>query len=303
MAETPLITIISINFNEPELTYLFLDSVSKLTYKPIEVLIIENNSFRKVNQHDVSAHCPGARVCFAAENGGFGSGNNLGMREARGEYFFLVNNDTELGTDLLEELMVPFQKDPSAGIVCPKIRYFDFPDTFQYAGFTPISKLTGRNKAIAFQEKDLGQYDQPRKTFGAHGAAMLVKRKVTEVTGVFYEPYFLYYEELDWSYRILQAGYSIYYQPQGLVYHKESMSVGKNSPMKTYYLFRNRLLFMKRNLTAYRYFLFLIYYISIAIPKNVFRYLAMQDIRQLRAFVKGNIDGLTIKASGQSGKN
>lgn len=290
----PLISIISINYNEPELTYLFLDSVSKLDYPNLEVIIIENASSRPVSEELVSQHLPGARVCFASSNGGFGSGNNLGMAAASGDYVFIVNNDTELKADLMQQLLLPFLTDQSVGVVCPKILYYDAPDTIQYAGFTAINELTGRNRAIAYREKDLGQYDSGGPTFGAHGAAMLVKKEVIVKAGMFYEPYFLYYEELDWSCRIRASGFTIYYQPTAVIWHKESMSVGRNSPMKIFYLARNRVLFMKRNSAGYKYFLFLVYNLAIALPNHSIRYLVQKEFKLFRAFVLGNFRGLLL---------
>lgn len=295
---TPLISIISINYNEPALTYLFLDSVNKVTYKNIEVLIVENNSSRPVSQEEAIRHFAGTRVIFSPVNGGFGSGNNLGLNAAKGEYLFVVNNDTELCDTIFENLLIPFE-NAHIGVVCPKIVYFDAPEIIQYAGFTPINQFTGRNKAIAYGQHDKGQFDQPGKTFGAHGAAMLVRRVVFEKTGGFYEPYFLYYEELDWSYRIFEAGYEIYYQPSAVVYHKESMSVGKNSPLKIFYLARNRLLFMKRNSPGYRYWIFVIYNLLVALPVHATRYLLKKQFTLLFALLKGNFKGLFI-ASGSN---
>lgn len=292
----PLISIISINYNEPELTYAFLDSVKNLTYGRVEVLIIENASDRPVRQDLAEVHCPGVKVLFARMNGGFGAGNNLGIKEAAGDFIFIVNNDTELPADLLEQLLAPFLSDTSIGVVCPKIKYFEHPDTIQYAGFTPVNKYTGRNKAIAYGEKDLGQFNTPGYTFGAHGAAMLIKKEVITRTGTFYEPYFLYYEELDWSCRILHAGYTIFYQPAAFIYHKESMSVGKNSALKIFYMSRNRLLFMKRNMSALSYLLFSCYYMGIAMPAHLVHYLIRGEMLLLKACFSGSFQGLYLPA-------
>ncbi len=296
-AERPLISIISINYNEPDLTYTFLDSVKALAYHPVEVLIIENNSDRPVSQELASRHCPGVKVIYAPFNGGFGFGNNLGIKEAKGAYIFIVNNDTELPANLLDQMLVPFEKDAAIGVVCPKIKYFEQQDIIQYAGFTPVNRYTGRNKAVAYGEKDAGQFDIPGYTHGAHGAAMMVKKEVIERTGAFYEPYFLYYEELDWSCRILKAGFRIFYQPFAFIYHKESMSVGKNSALKIFYMNRNRLLFMKRNTSTWSYSLFSFYYISIALPVHVIKYLLSGEFELLKACIRGSFKGLMMPSA------
>lgn len=289
----PLISIISINFNQPELTYLFLDSVNQLTYKNIEVLIIDNASTRAVTQFEASTHFKEVKVLFAPENGGFGYGNNLGLQRATGEFMLLVNNDTELKADLLENLLLPFTES-KVGVVCPKIVYFDAPEIIQYAGFTKINPITGRNRAIGFGQKDSKQFNIGGETFGAHGAAMLVKKEIIDKTNGFYEPFFLYYEEIDWSYRIMAAGFSIYYQPSALVFHKESMSVGKNSMVKIFFLARNRLLFMKRNSSKFNYMAFVAYNFLCAMPVHAVKFLCKLQFRLLFAFINGNIKGLSI---------
>jgi len=293
ITDQPLISIISINYNQPELTYLFLDSVNRLTYQNLEVLIIDNASSRAVAQEKASEHFAGVKVLFAPENGGFGYGNNLGINIARGEFIFIVNNDTELKADIFEQLLLPFC-DSRVGVVCPKIVYFDAPDIIQYAGFTKINPITGRNRAIGYGQTDHGQFEIGGETFGAHGAAMLVRKEIIEKTNGFYEPFFMYYEEIDWSYRIMTAGFSIYYQPSALVLHKESISVGKNSALKIFFLARNRLLFMKRNFTTLNYIAFVSYNIFFAMPFHAVKFLFKLQFKLFYAFINGNIKGLSI---------
>ena len=295
ITDQPLISIISINYNEPELTYLFLDSVNCLSYQNIEVLVVDNASSRPITQEKASEHFAGVKVLFAPENGGFGYGNNLGINIARGEFIFIVNNDTELKADIFEQLLLPFC-DSRVGVVCPKIVYFDAPDIIQYAGFTKINPITGRNRAIGYGQTDHQQFDIGGETFGAHGAAMLVRKEIIGKTNGFYEPFFLYYEEIDLSYRIMAAGFSIYYQPSAIVLHKESMSVGKNSTLKIFFLARNRLLFMKRNFSRSNYMTFVGYNLFFAIPVHAFKYLLKLQFKLFYAFINGNIKGLSIRS-------
>lgn len=130
--------------------------------------------------------------------------------------------------------------ESSIPMVSPKIRFYYAPDTIQYAGYTPFSPVTLRQHLIGYREKDSGQYDQARETFSIHGAAMMVPRSVVKEVGMMSELYFLYYEEHDWVERIKRAGYKIFYVPESLVFHKESISTGKESQLKTYYITRNR---------------------------------------------------------------
>jgi GT2 family glycosyltransferase len=136
-------------------------------------------------------------------------------------------------------------------------------------------------------EVDKGQHDQIRTTHYAHGGAMLVSRRVIQEVGTMYEPFFLYYEELDWSERIRKKGFNIYYQPASLIYHKESMTTGKFSPLKTYYLTRNRIWFMRRNIAWPGLLVFYVYFMCFTIPKNTLTFLWKGQKEHLKSFWKG----------------
>ncbi|MBN8650398.1 MAG: glycosyltransferase family 2 protein [Cytophagales bacterium] len=284
MAEFPLISIITINFNSLQVTCEFLESTKKLTYRNFEIILVDNAS--KENPTEViTSRFPEVKLLLNDTNLGFAGGNNSGMAIAKGDYFLIINNDTEVTENLLERLLEPF-KDNSVGVVSPKIKYFFHPDIIQYAGFTEINPITGRNKTIGDKEKDQGQHDAPYYTSYAHGAAMFLKKDVVEKTGMFAEVFFLYYEELDWSARIQRAGYRIYYQPEAVIYHKESMSTGKNSTLKTYYLTRNRILFLRRNIQGFSKFIWPFFFILISVPKQLTSFFFKGEMDHLKAFWK-----------------
>ena len=141
----------------------------------------------------------------------------------------------------------------------------------------------------------MGQYDTAHPTPYAHGAAMMVKREVIERAGMMPECYFLYYEELDWSMMISRAGYDIWYEPTCTIFHKESQSTGQNSPLRTYYLTRNRLLFVKRNSTGTSRYLSYVYLIAIVAVRDILKYsiqrrpdLAKATLKGLRHFIKSS---------------
>jgi len=268
-------------------TAAFLRSVAEMnTYSNVEVIVVDNAS-----EEDPSEACreayPGVRVIRNTENLGFSGGNNSGLRVAGGDFFFIVNNDTEFTPGLLEGLLEVFQLHPDAGIVCPKFHYYFDKGRIEYAGYRPINLLTGRNGMIGHGEEDRGQYDELRTTSYAHGGGMLVSRKVVEEAGLMPEQFFLYYEELDWSEQIKRKGYKIYYQPRSLIYHKESMTTGKTSPLKTFYLTRNRILFMRRNAAAPAFLIFSVYFLCVTLPKNSLVYLVKGQREHFRSFWKG----------------
>jgi GT2 family glycosyltransferase len=227
-------------------------------------------------------------------NLGFAGGNNWGMTFAKGDYVLIINNDTEVTPDLIEMLLIPFQIDTRTGVACPKINYFTDKRKIQYAGFSRMNHATGRTKTIGNREIDQGQFDELKLTWGAHGAAMMVKKEVIEKVGKFHEKFFLYYEEWDWATRILRAGYKIFFQGLATVYHKESMSVGKLNPMKEYYLTRNRILYMRRNSHGLRLVAFTAFFTLFTIPKTTLEYLVKGNFAFLNAFLRGIRDNLKM---------
>ena len=97
----------------------------------------------------------------------------------------------------------------------------------------------------------------------------------------------------DWSARIRKAGYLIWYQPLATIYHKESMTVGKENPLKAYYHTRNRILYMRRNSSYFQGLVFGSYFTFVALPKSVFTYLRRGQFPQLKFFLKGIAYNLT----------
>ncbi|MHA4843908.1 glycosyltransferase family 2 protein [Flavitalea antarctica] len=283
----PLVSVIAINWNTTEITCEFLRSiVDNGTFPNMEVIIVDNGS-----NHDptnaLRAVLPCVKVILTGENLGFSGGNNVGMRQAKGDYFFIVNNDTEFTPYLIEGLLEVFEHHADVGMVSPKFHYFFNKGIIEYAGYQSVNVFTGRNAMIGCREKDCGQYNKIIPTNYVHGGAMLVSRKVIEQVGMMPELFFLYYEEFDWSEQIKRNGFKIYFQPNSLIYHKESMTTGKSSPLKTFYLTRNRILFMRRNMSLLNYLIFLSYFTCITIPKNTLTFIIRGQRSHLHSFWKG----------------
>lgn len=269
-----LVSIITVNFNQHLVTEALLESViGENLYENIELIVVDNGSrYNPVPAWELKY--PQFRFIRSDVNLGFAGGNNLAIRMAGGAYVFLVNNDTVVTADLVPKLVRVLDSEEKAGAVSPLIHYYDQPKTIQYAGYTPVSFFTGRNSCIGQFETDTGQYDgAPRETAYAHGAAMMVRREVLENVGLMDERYFLYYEELDWCERIRRAGYRILVEPSALIYHKESISVGKATGLKEFFMHRNRILFVRKNADAMVFALFFMYYLIAVVPKCLIRYM------------------------------
>jgi GT2 family glycosyltransferase len=285
--ENPFISIVTLTWNQTDVTCEFLESTRQFTYPNYEILVCDMGSREDPTARINAANYPNTRVLRSEENLGFTGGNNWGMKQAKGDLVFIVNNDTEVCPDLLDKLIKPFLEDPAIGVTCPKIRYYHKKDTIQYAGFNPINVFTGRTTAVGSLEQDNGQYDQSGPTHGAHGCAMMVSREVIEKVGMFPLKFFIYYEEWDWSARILKAGYKIWYVGDALIYHKESITMGKKSAIKVYYHTRNRILYMRRNTNILQFSVFIGYFVLIAAPKAVIQFAFYKKYEHLKSFLKG----------------
>ena len=270
----------------------------------IEVIVVDNASTQD-EANIIEQRYPQVTIIRSKKNLGFAGGNNLGIQAAHGKYLFFINNDTLIEVrgkrlevrDLFQPLIDRLESSPKIGAVCPKIRFTWGNNPIQYAGYTPLSKITLRNMAIGCGEEDHGQYDTPHSTPYAHGAAMMVKREIIDKVGLMPECYFLYYEELDWSMMIRRAGYNIWYEPACTIYHKESQATGQNSPLKSYYMTRNRLLFAKRNISIPQRYLTYLYLIAIVALRDVLKFLLCQRPDLAKATFKGLRDFFTLTSN------
>lgn len=281
----PLVSIITVNYNHSETTLELIASLSKISYPNIEIIVVDNAS-PDDQPAIIKERYPSIILIESVINYGFAGGNNLGIMRARGDYILLLNNDVIVPQDFLEPLVLKFINDSNYGAVSPKIHYYHTLNTIQYAGFTEIDSRTVRNITIGKGEIDKGQYDKDYETAYAHGAAMMVSMDVIKRVGMMSYEFFLYYEEADWCNRIKKAGYKIGYVHDSKVFHKESVSTGKLGPLKVYYLTRNRLVFMRRNIHGKDFVISLLYQIFIAIGKNALVFLLKGNIKVFWAYVK-----------------
>ena len=293
-----MVSIITVNFNQPEVTEDLLRSLKEVNaYQNIEVIVVDNGS--------TTDPVPGWKLKYpyinflrSDLNTGFAGGNNIGMQKAKGDYLFLINNDTEVTASLIGDLVQTMEANPSIGLLSPKIHYFDQPGMLQYAGYTPMNYFTARNACIGQFEKDEGQYDIKSGITGyAHGAAMMISRAALEKAGGMAENYFLYYEELDWCERIRRAGFEIHTNLSALIYHKESVSVGKRTALKEFFMNRNRILFIRKNASSVAFFVFSIYFLLAVIPRNLMHYIRHKEYSFIPVFLKAILWHFTNKAN------
>jgi hypothetical protein len=261
------VSVVSVNFNQPEATKAFLLSLKNYCSLKLEIIIVDNAS--DINsENEFKEIIPELLFIRSKTNIGFAGGNNLGIAQAKGDYILLLNNDTEIVKGSIETLVNELKSDNNIGLLSPLILYHDDQTIIQYAGFTPLNYLTARNKQLGLCEKNTGQYNGLSYQTGfCHGAAVICRKTDLLKAGLMDESYFLYYEELDWCEKFKRIGKTINFTGKTHIYHKESISVGKDSPIKIYFMTRNRMLFIRKNTGLFNTILFSLYYTFIACPK------------------------------------
>jgi len=283
----PLTSIITVNFHQTAVTIALLESIGRSCHAgDVEVILVDNGAGQ--DQADLfKPYFENLQYIHASKNLGFAGGNNLGIRQAKGDYILLLNNDTEIPAGCLETMKAELNANEKIGLLSPLLLYFDQKDLVQYAGFTPLNYITGRNESIGKLERDYGQFNKSYPTGFCHGAAVMCRRADLNKAGLMEENYFLYYEELDWCEKFKRMGKEIWFTGKTKVYHKESVSVGKESPLKVYFMTRNRMLFIRKNTDFTNAILFSLYFTFIACPKAMFNYLLQGQTNLAKAVLKG----------------
>lgn len=287
MNNIPLLSFITVCYNGIADTCALIQSIHKIIYSVSYEIIVVDNASREDEAAIIKTHYPTVITLRSQQNLGFSGGNNMGLEIAQGRYLFLINNDTYFESDGIQALIDRLESNPQIGAVSPKIRFAFPPQYIQFAGYTQLSSITMRNEPIGMGHPDDGRFETPHPSPYLHGAAMLIKREVIDRTGPMPEIYFLYYEELDWCTAMTRAGYTLWYEPHCTIFHKESQSTGQQSPLRTFYLTRNRLLYAWRNFTGMRCLLSILYQMTVAAGKNSLVYLLKHRVDLASAVWKG----------------
>ena len=212
-----LVSVLILNYNGMEYVKELFESLKKVKYPNMEILFVDNNSKDK-SVDFVEENYPDVKIVRLNKNYGFAKGNNIGVKYTSGKYIVLLNNDTVVDENWITELVKMAQKSNKFGIIVSKMYYYDNADIINYAGagcdkFVNVFHI-GKHK------KDNEIFNIPMKTFYACGASILFTRELYEKIGLFDPHYFLYTEDVDFSWRTWISGYKVIYAPKSIIYHK-----------------------------------------------------------------------------------
>ena len=235
MSENPLVSVIVLNYNAGELLLNCIESIKKSTYKNLEIIVVDNISTDK-SQKICKEKYPDIKLIQNDENFGYCEGNNIGIREAKGDFVVILNPDTIIESNCIQELIFAYEKLGEA-LYQPKILSLNEKQVLQSTG--NMIHVFGFGFAKDKGKKDEEINEEIKKISYASGTCLFTSRNVLDKVGLLDSFLFLYHDDLDLGWRASQIGINSYYVPKSKIYHVESYSL-KWSSKKFYWLERNR---------------------------------------------------------------
>lgn len=241
----PLVCIILVNYNTLNDTKECVESLRSIAYDNYKIIVVDNHSrdaVRIVSDTFLNTYCD---VIVAEKNGGFAYGNNRGIEYAEmkyhPEYFLLLNNDTVVKSDFLNEMVnTALQQDRKECFVSGRVNYYSDRNKADYRGGYYDYK-----RGLGLYYNVLSERINERISF-ATGCLILISANALKKVGLLDESYFMYSEDTEYSLRANKIGIPIFYNDNAVIYHKISASCGKNSYFNQYYITRNDLQNVKR---------------------------------------------------------
>jgi hypothetical protein len=235
MNENPLVSVIVLNYNAGELLLNCIESVKKSAYKNLEIIVVDNISTDKSQEICKEKH-PDIKLIQNDENLGYCEGNNVGIRNANGEFIVILNPDTVVEPNWLNHLMSAYSEF-GEGLYQPK--FFSLNEKLVLQGTGNMLHIFGfgfaRDKGKINEEK----IESVEKIGYASGTCLFTSKIVLGKIGLLDSFLFLYHDDLDLGWRAAHLGIDSFYVPKSIIYHVESYSI-KWSSRKFYWLERNR---------------------------------------------------------------
>ena len=231
----PLVSIIVLNYNAGKLLHNCINSIKKSNYKNFEIIVVDNISSDN-SQNECKKRFPEIKLIQNNKNFGYCEGNNIGIRNANGEFIIILNPDTIVESTWIDELFEAYQEFGD-GLYQPKILSLNENNVIQSTG--NMIHLFGFGFARDKGNKVVDKIEEIEKIGYASGTCLFTSREVVDKIGLLDEFLFLYHDDLDFGWRAAQIGINSYYVPKSKVFHVESYSL-KWSSKKFYWLERNR---------------------------------------------------------------
>jgi GT2 family glycosyltransferase len=218
-----LLVVVVLSHNKRDQTLRCLESVRRLRYRPMEVLVVDNAS-SDGSAEAVAAQYPEVHLIQSQVNRGAAGGRNVGAYHAGDRfapaYLLFLDDDAVVDEHLAGELVAAMRGDPGVGLATPKAYRFGTRDVIASAGGMRVRLGAGSIIDIGAGERDVGQFERGGMVESCVGFTVLARYEVLERCGGFDESYNPYgWEEVDLSLRVRQSGYTIQYVPGALCWH------------------------------------------------------------------------------------
>jgi hypothetical protein len=241
------IGVVVLTMEDAEDTIECLASLARIRRNDVETILVANGTSDKCVMR-IHGRFPNTVVIRRDENIGYAAGCNLGIRAAIEDlactHVLLLNNDTVVQQDIIDEMMYAINSAPDIAAVGAKIYFYDRPNTIDHVGGV-MDPVTGIGTHAGIFEEDTGQYENLRESDYATGAAFFTSAEMLDRLGLLDPTYFNYFEDTDWCARAKAAGLRILVNPRAKVWHKISRTV---DPLWTLYIdARNRGLYVWKN--------------------------------------------------------
>ena len=245
MPESPLVSVVVLNWNGRHLLPTCLDALLEQTYSRLEIILVDNASADGSLAFVQQRYGNRIRSISLARNRGYAHGNNVGFRAGGGEFMATLNNDTRTHPDWVKNLVDGISRSPDIGVCASRQVRLGAPDIIDAVGIGIHSN--GESWNFGGGQKDRGQFDSPMEVFGAHGASAFYRRKTLEQAGVFDDDFFAYHEEFDLCWRIRLMGWRCLYAPDAVLEHQGGATVRRCPGLRDYLSSRNRLFCIIKN--------------------------------------------------------
>lgn len=241
-----LVSIIIVNYNGLKWLQNCLDSLKKQTYNNFEIILVDNNS-KDDSLNFIKTNYPKVVLVENKENSGFAGGNNLGYKYVKGEYIWLLNNDTECESETLENFLKAFDEIPNLGSVQSKLVLLNEKDKLDVCGSYWTDTTFLYHFGIRGKENVL-MFNKATPVFSNKGASVMLKKEIIDKIGLFDGDFWSYYEETDLCNRIWSFGYECWYYPKATVYHANGgTSITFANDFIQFHNFKNKLLSFLKN--------------------------------------------------------
>ena len=233
--ELEKISIVILNYNAGELLEKCISSVMKSNYKNFEIILVDNAS-KDESHKECKNKFPKIKLIENNENLGYCEGNNIGLKQVDGKYCIILNPDTEVESNWINEFLREY-KNHGEGLYQPKLLATSDKTRINSGG--NMMNIFGFGYSLGKGKKDSEEFNKFKSINYASGACLFTSKKILDKIG-FFDPYlFAYHDDLELGWRAAELGIKSFYAPSIVVYHTESFSF-KWSPIKFYLLERNR---------------------------------------------------------------